>query len=92
MKAIALAATIGAATMFYFSAQSADAGCLKGAIIGGIAGHYAGNHGLLGAGAGCFIGNELANRPARRSTMATRDQYGRPVARDQYGNLVRSRD
>ena len=41
------------------------AGCLKGAVVGGIAGHYAGNHGLIGAGAGCLIGRHYANKHAR---------------------------
>jgi hypothetical protein len=41
------------------------AGCLKGAAIGGVAGHFAGHHGLVGAGAGCIIGRHEANRHAR---------------------------
>src|ERR1700752_534077 len=41
------------------------AGCLKGAVIGGAAGHYAGHHGVLGAGAGCLIGRHEANKHAR---------------------------
>ena len=28
-------------------------GCLKGAVVGGVAGHYTVHHGLLGAAAGC---------------------------------------
>jgi hypothetical protein len=41
------------------------AGCLKGAAVGGVAGHLAGHHGLLGAGAGCIIGRHEANKHAR---------------------------
>ena len=41
------------------------AGCLKGAAVGGVAGHLAGHHGLLGAGAGCVIGRHEANKHAR---------------------------
>jgi hypothetical protein len=41
------------------------AGCLKGAAIGGLAGHMAGHHGWLGAGAGCVIGRHEANRRDR---------------------------
>jgi hypothetical protein len=41
------------------------AGCPKGAVIGGVAGHYAGHHGLLGAGAGCLIAPHEANTRAR---------------------------
>jgi hypothetical protein len=41
------------------------AGCLEGAAVGGVAGHFAGHHGLLGAGAGCIIGRHEANKHAR---------------------------
>ena len=37
-------------------------GCLKGAVVGGAAGHFAGHHGLLGAAAGCVIGRHEANK------------------------------
>ena len=30
-------------------------GCFKGALIGGVAGHYTVHHGLLGAAAGCIM-------------------------------------
>lgn len=42
------------------------AGCLKGAAVGGVAGHVAGHHGVLGAGAGCIIGHHEANKHARQ--------------------------
>lgn len=44
----------------------ANAGCLKGALLGGAAGHVAGHHGLLGAGAGCVIGNHMSKKKARQ--------------------------
>ncbi len=37
-------------------------GCLKGAAIGGIGGHVAGHHGLIGAAAGCAVGHHMANK------------------------------
>jgi hypothetical protein len=37
-------------------------GCLKGATVGGVAGHEAGHHGFLGAAAGCAIGHHEANK------------------------------
>jgi outer membrane lipoprotein SlyB len=44
----------------------ADAkGCIKGAIVGGAAGHYVAHHGLLGAAAGCLIGRHEANKHER---------------------------
>jgi hypothetical protein len=39
---------------------SAEAGCLKGAAIGAVAGHIAHHHAVLGAVAGCAIGHHLA--------------------------------
>jgi hypothetical protein len=47
------------------------AGCLKGAAIGGVAGHFAGHHALLGAGAGCVIGHHEANKHARDARSRT---------------------
>ena len=45
---------------------SADAkGCIKGALVGGTAGHFAGHHGVLGAAAGCVIGRHEANKRAK---------------------------
>jgi hypothetical protein len=32
-------------------------GCIKGAIVGGVARHYAGHHGVIGAMVGCAIGH-----------------------------------
>ena len=36
-------------------------GCIKGAIVGGAAGHLA-HHGWLGAAAGCAIGHHEASK------------------------------
>ncbi|HTW53885.1 MAG TPA: hypothetical protein VME45_18495 [Stellaceae bacterium] len=40
--------------------QPAQAGCLSGAAVGGVAGHFAGHHGLIGAGIGCAVGHHRA--------------------------------
>jgi hypothetical protein len=37
-------------------------GCIKGAAVGGVAGHVAGKHGVLGAAAGCAVGRHEANK------------------------------
>jgi hypothetical protein len=44
------------------------AGCLKGAAVGGLAGHLAGHHGVLGAGAGCVIGHHEANKQGHQQS------------------------
>ncbi len=46
------------------SAPAAQArGCIKGAIVGGLAGHVA-HHGLLGAAAGCVAGRAISHHQA----------------------------
>jgi hypothetical protein len=50
-------------------APARAAGCLKGAAVGGVAGHFAGHHGLLGAGAGCVIGHHEATKRAREKAQ-----------------------
>lgn len=53
MKSIVFAALISVALSGPTYAR--PGGCLKGAVIGGIAGHLA-HHGVLGAAAGCAYG------------------------------------
>ena len=70
-------ALIGCATVLVALAAvtAADAkGCLKGAAVGGVAGHYSVHHGLLGAAAGCAIGRHEANKRDRMQ----RDQIVQP--------------
>jgi outer membrane lipoprotein SlyB len=56
-------------------ASAADAkGCLKGAAVGGVAGHYVGHHGFLGAAAGCLIGRHEANKAARQQRQQQQQQ------------------
>ena len=58
--AILAVALVSSLTVF---SQAAEAkGCLKGAAVGGVGGHLAGGHGLLGAGAGCLVGRHMANK------------------------------
>jgi uncharacterized protein YcfJ len=44
-----------AAMTFAFPNDAKAAGCIKGATVGGIAGHFVG-HGAMGAAAGCAYG------------------------------------
>lgn len=53
------------------------AGCLKGAAAGGIAGHFVGHHGLLGAAAGCAIGHHRANKKEQQAATQNRSQVAR---------------
>jgi hypothetical protein len=66
MKSIVMPAALALALAAWLTpAPVQAAGCLKGAAVGGVAGHFAGHHGLLGAGAGCIIGRHEANKHAR---------------------------
>ena len=56
MKALSVLVVVGGIAAAGFAAP-AQAGCLTGAAVGGVAGHFAGHHGLLGAAAGCAIGH-----------------------------------
>ena len=68
MKEAALKLLVGFAAIVIAMATvtSAEAkGCLKGAAVGGVAGHFSGHHGLLGAAAGCVIGRHEAKKRER---------------------------
>ncbi len=69
-------AVLAAAAMLALAATTpADArGCLKGAAVGGVAGHFAGHHGWLGAAAGCLYGRHRANEQERDKQGQTTGQ------------------
>jgi hypothetical protein len=59
-KMFACAAT--AISLLAITAPAGAKGCIKGALVGGAAGHLAGHHGVLGAAAGCIVGHHEANK------------------------------
>jgi hypothetical protein len=70
---------IGAAVAFVIAmvlapSASQAKGCIKRALVGGVAGHYAGHHGLLGAAAGCIIGRHQAHA-AQKQQQARPNNY-----------------
>ena len=69
MKSIVIAAGLLVGLAGIAATPADAAGCLKGAVVGGVAGHYVGHHGLLGAGAGCLIGRHEANKHAREQAQ-----------------------
>ena len=64
-REIVMKAIIGAAALLLSATLlpgAADAaGCIKGALVGGAAGHMVG-HGKIGAAAGCVVGHHQANK------------------------------
>jgi uncharacterized protein YcfJ len=65
MRIVSTLSAVALATLVTAGAAEAK-GCIKGAIIGGLAGHYLAERGVVGAVAGCLGGRYLANRKARR--------------------------
>lgn len=65
--------------------QVQAAGCLKGAAVGAVGGHFVGKgHAVLGAAGGCLVGRHMANKKAKENE-AVRAQpqpavQGQPVA------------
>ncbi len=56
MRKILLTLAVAAPLALAPTAASA-VGCLSGAAVGGVAGHYAGKHAIKGAIAGCIAGH-----------------------------------
>jgi hypothetical protein len=64
MKAIFTGPVVAVALMV--TPGAADASCLRGAVAGGIAGHFA-HHTLLGAVGGCIAGHFAAKKMRQRA-------------------------
>jgi hypothetical protein len=53
------------------AAPSYAAGCLKGAAVGGVGGHFVGKgHAVAGAAIGCAVGHHRAKVAARKQAKA----------------------
>ena len=80
MRKLFFVSVIGslAALGFIGQAEARPGGCIKDAIVGGIAGHFVG-HGGLGAATGCAYGmherHKYNRQQERRSSSQQRDIY-----------------
>jgi uncharacterized protein YcfJ len=73
MRLSFLAAAIAISMTGAAALQPAEAaGCIKGAAVGGVAGHYAGHHAILGAVGGCIVGHHMAKVDAERREQQER--------------------
>ena len=78
MRILLIAGLIGLAAL---PAPAHAIGCASGAVVGGIGGHFAGRHGLLGAAAGCAIGHhEAVKRERERAASQTAESRQREQA------------
>jgi hypothetical protein len=59
-------------------ASPVEAGCLKGAAVGAVAGHFAHHHAVLGAIAGCAIGHHLAVKAREQKAAQAQAQPKQP--------------
>ena len=67
MKTFFAAVLMSAAALSLAAPQAEARGCIKGALVGGAAGHMA-HHGIMGALAGCAVGHHMAHRNDTRTT------------------------
>ncbi len=74
MKIVPVAICSLAITLASLTAADAK-GCIKGAIVVGVAGHMAG-HGKLGAAAGCAVGHHQANKAEVNKNSDQQSQSG----------------
>jgi hypothetical protein len=78
-KLAAAGMALGGLLAFAPAAQAK--GCIKGAAVGGVAGHVAGKHGVLGAAAGCAVGHhEAAKKEKAQQQQATPAAAAAPAA------------
>jgi hypothetical protein len=59
-----------ASSMLFTTGAVYAKGCLEGAAVGGVAGHVAGKHGVVGAAGGCAIGHHEANKKDKQAQQA----------------------
>lgn len=61
------------------ASQSQASGCLKGAAVGGVGGHFVGRgHAVLGAAGGCLVGRHMANKKAKEDAAANKNAQVAP--------------
>ena len=66
MKIKLITAALAVATLGLSSSPVLARGCLKGAAVGAVAGHFAHHHGVAGAAAGCAVGHVYAHHHTGR--------------------------
>ena len=78
MKSAIVAAALALAAPAILLPSAAEAkGCLKGALVGGVAGHMV-HHGVLGAIGGCVVGHHMANERNPQPSQA-QNQHPSPA-------------
>jgi hypothetical protein len=78
MKRWIAAASIALAVPLLLGAQADAKGCLKGAAVGAVAGHYMHHHAVLGAIGGCIVGHHMAAEKAKQAEYAKTHPHPAP--------------
>jgi hypothetical protein len=70
IKTLSLGAAAAVLALPLLASAPAEArpNCLKGAVVGGLVGHFAGGHGVAGAAGGCAVGHVMGNRDRDRNS------------------------
>lgn len=84
MLRLVMAGLVCGGAIIGLAAPAQAVGCLSGAAVGGVAGHVAGHHGLLGAAAGCAIGHHEAVKRNREAAAERQGQERQTYGRDAY--------
>ena len=66
---------LAAAAVLTSTAGAASAGCLGGAVVGGVGGHFV-HHPVLGAVGGCVVGHHMAVMHKRQMRAQRAAMYG----------------
>ena len=75
-----VAAPLAALLLLTASNGAQAKGCVKGAAVGAVAGHFARHHALIGAAAGCVVGHHFAKKKLREEQERQAEQ-GRQTPR-----------
>ena len=67
MKIKYITSALAVALLALSSSPVLARGCLKGADVGAVAGHFAHHHGVAGAAAGCAVGHHYAHHHIGRT-------------------------
>jgi len=65
-----VATAISALTLLTAAGTAHAAGCLKGAVVGGVAGHVADHHAVIGAVGGCIVRHHYAKENEKERALA----------------------
>ena len=77
MKALVVGVVVAMAGM---AGQANAAGCLKGAAVGGVGGHFVGKgHAVAGAAGGCVVGHHMAAKKAKEDATARAQAQQQPA-------------